>query len=87
MSHYASSPGVNWGFCSKCGSQLSYEADRIADEIHIHAVSLEDPSKARPDRHVFVAEQLPWFEVADDLPRYAATSRGNEPIRFGTAKR
>ncbi len=88
MSHYASSLGVRRGFCGQCGSPLSYEADRVSDEIHLYAASLEDPSNARPDRHVFAAEQLPWFEIADDLPRYASTSRGDaKPVRLGPAKR
>jgi hypothetical protein len=86
MKYHASSPGVKRGFCGKCGSQLSYEADHIGDEIHLYAASLEDPGVVRPERHVFASEQLPWFETADDLPRYASTSRGNAaPIRFGPA--
>lgn len=79
--HYTSSPGVKRGFCGECGSPLSYEAERIADEIHLYAVSLDNPDDVRPERHVFVAEQLSWFETADNLPRYEATSRGNvKPI-------
>jgi hypothetical protein len=32
---------------------------------------------------VYVEEQLPWFEVLDDLPRYAQTRREATPIRRG----
>jgi len=85
--YFASSPGVQRGFCENCGSPLTYQAERMPDEIHLYAASLLDPANARPTRHVFVAEQLPWFEVQDELPRYAATSRGGAaPIRMGPRK-
>jgi hypothetical protein len=32
--------------------------------------SLDDPARYPPDRHAFCSEQLEWFDVADDLPRY-----------------
>jgi hypothetical protein len=52
--------------------------------VHLYAATLDDPAHVAPSRHVFVAEQLPWFEIADDLPRYAATSRGGaKPLRTG----
>jgi hypothetical protein len=36
---------------------------------------------------VHVAEQLPWFEVSDELPRYAKLGgKGVEPVRRGTRK-
>jgi len=82
--YYNSSPGVTRGFCSTCGSPLTYESDRIPDEIHLYAASLADPLSIRPSRHVFVDEQLPWFDTADALPRFAKTSRGGaQPIRYG----
>jgi hypothetical protein len=63
---------------------LTYEAERIPDEIHLYAVSLSDPSGVTPERHVHIVEQLSWFEVADALPRYAISSRGGaQPIRCG----
>jgi len=47
-------------------------------------VSLHDANDVSPTRHVFADEQLPWFEVLDDLPRFATTSRGGaSPIRKG----
>jgi len=82
--YYASSEGVRRGFCAACGSQLTYESARIPEEVHLYAAALADPSQLVPTRHVFVEEQLPWFEVADDLPRFATTSRGGaKPVRSG----
>lgn len=82
--YFSSSAGVKRGFCSTCGSPLTYEGERIPDEIHLYAATLAEPSGVRPQRHVFVDEQLPWLETADELPRFAQTSRGGaRPIRRG----
>ena len=67
---YASSPGVRRLFCGRCGTPMAYDADRDARNIHLYAASLDDPQAYRPTAHVFAAERLPWFEVADDLPRH-----------------
>jgi hypothetical protein len=51
-------------------------------------VSLLDPNDASPRCHVFVDEQLPWFEALDDLPRFATTGRdGASPVRIGPRKK
>jgi hypothetical protein len=82
--YFSSSPGVRRGFCATCGSPLTYEGERIPDEVHLYAAALADPSKVKPQRHVFVDEQLPWFETVDELPRFAQTSRGGaKPVRHG----
>ena len=67
--YFKSSPGAMRGFCGTCGSQLTYENERIPDEIHLYAVSLADPSRVSPTCHVFTDKQLPWFETTDALPR------------------
>ncbi len=86
--YFHSSPGVRRGFCENCGSPITYENKRIEGEIHIHAVSLLDANYASPSCHVFVNEQLPWFEALDDLPRFATTGRdGASPIRIGAKRK
>jgi hypothetical protein len=74
--YFRSSQGVRRGFCEYHGSTLTYESERVADEVHLYAESLLDATAISPSGHVFVAEQLPRFEVFDDLHRFAATSRG-----------
>jgi hypothetical protein len=80
---YTSSPGVRRSFCARCGSPIAYEADRIPDEVHLYHGTLSDPATVQPTAHVYIAEQVGWFEVQDDLPRYAAGMRGATPIRHG----
>ena len=85
--YFCSSPGVRRGFCESCGSPLTYESERVPEEVHLYAASLLDPRAVSPSRHVFTVEQLPWLEILDDLPRYATTSRaGASPVRTGPRK-
>ncbi len=71
-----SSPGVWRRFCPDCGSQLTYEAARWADETHFYMATLDRPEAFRPQRHVFTEEAMPWLGLADDLPRHQRSSSG-----------
>lgn len=85
---YESSPGVWRYFCPTCGSPMAYTSDaRHPGEVHLYVGTLEAPSRFVPKGHVHVAEQLPWFEVSDDLPRYERLGgKGVEPVRRGSRK-
>lgn len=80
---YVSSPGVRRSHCGRCGSPIAYESGRHPEQIHLYAGTLDDPAAAAPTFHVHVAEQLPWFDTLDDLPRYEGFRRGNTPVRYG----
>lgn len=80
---YESSPGVKRYFCATCGSPMAYAGSRWPREVHLFHGTLEDPSQWAPTGHVHVGEQVVWFDVHDDLPRYSQTGRGAEPIRKG----
>ena len=73
---FASSPGVQRGFCAHCGTPLSYEAEKFPNETHLYLCTLDEPGKFIPTFHVFCEERVPWFEIADDLPRHARTTKG-----------
>ena len=84
---YASSPGVGRGFCPNCGTPLTYEGDWGGKKIvEVHISTLDDPESFAPDRHGFYGERIAGFDVADQLPRYNASSVGAKPIRFGPAR-
>ena len=75
---YASSPGVLRGFCPTCGTPLWWEG--MWDDKPIEMVttaSLDDPEPYQPDRHASCHNQISWFDVADDLPRYQQSSPKN----------
>ncbi len=67
---YPSSPGVRRGFCAKCGTPLTYEADNYPNEVHLYIGTLHNPENFPPQSHVHCHQQVGWFEVADSLPRH-----------------
>ncbi len=82
--YFSSSPGVRRGFCGTCGSPLSYESPVHPDDVDLYAASLEPDVIVEPEFHVYSDEQLPWFEVHDELPRYGGSiTSGKPPVRKG----
>lgn len=80
---YRSSPGVRRSFCGSCGSPMAFEAESLPDEIHLYVTALDNPEALCPRGHVHTGEQLSWFEVDDDLPRFKAAGTGNVPDHRG----
>lgn len=87
---YESSPGVKWGSCDRCGSPLIWEAnlsvfggrDLTITEFTIS--SFDTPEEFAPDQHWYDGERIPWFDVADNLPRYQKLRfEGAEPTHCG----
>ena len=74
---YASSPGVERTHCGRCGSPIAYENKQ---EFALYACTLDDPTALTPEFHCFTAEQVPWLEITDDLPRYAYSSHNATPV-------
>jgi hypothetical protein len=57
-------------FCRTCGSIMPrLDVDRGIAVIAMGA--LDDDPGVRPESHIFVDSKAPWYEIADDLPRYA----------------
>jgi hypothetical protein len=83
LTRFASSPGVLRGFCSACGTALSYESERWPDDIHLMVGAFDAPDRLRPQFHIFAGERLPWLRLADDLPRYRSTPGAGETLKPG----
>ena len=75
-SAYASSAGVTRKFCSRCGTPITYEAERLPDEVHIAIGTFDQPETLAPEFHVHLAEKIRWLETADHLPRFAGSDSG-----------
>ena len=71
---YRSSAYAERGFCGTCGSTLSMHEEVLSDRVQVALGSLDDPGRVRPDDHVWTKSRVRWFEVADDLPRFAESS-------------
>jgi hypothetical protein len=71
---YRSSAYAERGFCPVCGSTLSMHEEVLGDRVQVTLGSLDRPQDVRPDDHVWTRSQLPWLEVADELPRFRQSS-------------
>lgn len=65
---FASSSLAKRGFCSRCGTPLSF-AYNDASRIYVTIGSLDEPAAAVPEIQYGVESQLPWLHVNADLPR------------------
>ena len=70
---YASSPGVRRGFCSNCGTSLTYAGDKWAD-IAVLSATLDKPSTAVPTANVYLDHRQPWVAVDESLKKFAQFS-------------
>jgi len=83
---YESSPGAQRGYCTACGTPLTWEGDggELGPIVELHLSGFDAPEELVPTAHAFYPERLPWFDIADDLPRYEgfaelSTLLGNGP--------
>lgn len=63
----------DWGkreFCSRCGSQLAYEDERLPDYIGVSIGSLDEPDEFSPQFHIWTSSKLHWIQLNDDLTQY-----------------
>ncbi len=58
-------------FCPRCGAKVP-TLHAAANFVVIPAGVLETDPGMRPQGHIFVADKAPWFDIADDIPQYAA---------------
>ena len=79
LAMFESSVGVQRSFCGKCGTPISYQSNRIPDEIHLLLGALTHPENYTPDLHVFYREKISWLNIDDNgahyetLPRHEST--------------
>jgi hypothetical protein len=66
----SSSPGRR-EFCTGCGTQIAFLDERTPDQVDVNLASFDDPAVIEPQYHIWVSSQIPWFEIDDNLPRYA----------------
>ena len=71
---YRSSRYAERGFCSVCGSTLTMHEEVLGDRMQVALGSLDEPERVHPDDHVWTQDQLPWFEITDQLRRFRQSS-------------
>jgi len=70
ITRFASSPGMQRGFCARCGSTLTCQGGQRPGEVHLHVGSLDHPERLPPPTaQFFPEERLPWFPKDCVAPR------------------
>jgi len=72
LAAFASSPGKQRCFCSRCGSPIFSKHVDVPGVLRVRAGTLDEPMPARPSYHFHTASKASWWEIRDDLPRYEA---------------
>lgn len=66
---YASSPIARRGFCSACGTPLTFRYAEGAENIDLTVGSFDDPARFRPTSHFGVESMHEAWLDTRDLPR------------------
>ena len=85
---YESSPGAIRAYCDRCGTPLTWEGDggEIGMIVELHLSTFDNPEALVPTAHAFYPERLPWFDIADDLPRYDGFAELSTLLCHGPAR-
>lgn len=62
IARYESSPGVERGFCRRCGSTLTCSNARLPNETHFHIGAFDLAEELAPTGEFFAEERLRWSD-------------------------
>jgi hypothetical protein len=62
IAKYESSPGVERGFCARCGATLTCSNPKLPKETHFHIGAFDRAADLAPTGAFFAEERLPWFD-------------------------
>jgi hypothetical protein len=71
---HISSPGVERGFCARCGTSLTYRRANRPGLFDVTTASLDDPESCTPSKEIWVEERLSWIAANPSLPQFAQFS-------------
>ncbi len=63
---FRSSPDVDRGFCSACGTPLTF-AHKGADYFDLSVGSLDHPEKVKPEIQIGIESRMPWIAELSGL--------------------
>lgn len=65
--YYESSPGIDRGFCPKCGGSIC-TLEQNDEFISILLGTLDEPDRIRPSYHIWTKSRVTWVDVNQHLP-------------------
>lgn len=83
---FKSSDVVERGFCSDCGTPLTFryvqghDGDSLPDEIDVSIGSLDEPARVRPTIQYGIESKLAWVDSLGSLPGKETGSPDNSAL-------
>ena len=77
---FVSSPGVERGFCNRCGTTLTYVGTDRLDLADVTTATLDNPDAFAPDKEIWLEEKIGWEAVDHARARYPRSSRSSQPL-------
>ncbi len=69
---YLAVNGTRRQFCENCGSSLIFiPANDAGELVEFSLGTLDSEIPLLPDAHIFTRYSADWYEIFDDLPRFA----------------
>jgi hypothetical protein len=62
--------GWRRGFCTRCGTRLTFLLSAEADQIDVTVSSFDRAEAGWPIAHTWVEDRLPWIRLANGLPNH-----------------
>jgi hypothetical protein len=69
ITYCETSPGIQRGFCGRCGTSLTF-GGKGWDDIGITAASLDDPAAVTPESNVYLDHRQHWVRIDESLRNY-----------------
>ena len=76
---HESSPGVERGFCGRCGTSLSYTRANRPGLFDVTTASLDDPESLPPAKEIWTSQRLSWTAPNAALPQFEEFSTQQAP--------
>jgi hypothetical protein len=67
LTWYEASPGVEYGFCNRCGSSLFWRAEAHPEKLSIAAGTLDLPTRLQTTQAWWVSEASDYYDRPSDL--------------------
>ncbi|NVK34991.1 MAG: GFA family protein [Rhodobacteraceae bacterium] len=80
--YFESSNKVRRGFCSACGTPLTYEFE--GGNLDITICSLDTPATVAPQEQLGTADRLPWCDGLSTLPERSGDTATAAQALFAT---